>query len=64
MPIYTYQCDNGHEVDDLRPRAERNDAAVCLICKAEGRAALLTRAGIDHQMRPHVVGGHPSVWKN
>ena len=64
MPIFTYKCDNGHEVDDLRPRTERNDAMVCLLCKDEGNDAMLVREGIEHQMRPHVVGGHPSVWKN
>jgi len=64
VPIFTYRCDNGHEIDDLRRRSERNDAFVCEACRAEGNDAMMVRAGIEHQMRPHVVGGHPSVWRN
>lgn len=64
MPIFTYRCDSGHEVDDLRPRAERNDAAVCLACRAEGRDALLVRAGIELQKRPRVQGGSSIVYKS
>ena len=63
-PIFTYRCDSGHEVDDLRTRAERNDATVCIICKAEGRDALLVRAGIELQKRPFVVGGTCIVYKS
>ncbi len=64
MPIFTYKCDNGHEVDDLRPRDERNDPSICAACKAEGVDALLVRAGIELQKRPFVVGGTCIVYKS
>jgi len=64
VPIFTYRCDNGHEVDDLRPRAERNDAFVCSLCRAEGNDAMMVRAGIELQKRPFVVGGSCIVYKS
>lgn len=64
MPIFTYRCDNGHEIDDLRHRDERNDAFVCPSCKAEGNDALMVRAGIELQKRPFVVGGSCIVYKS
>ncbi len=59
MPIFTYQCDNGHEVDDLRPRSERNEPMPCPECPR-----LMYRAGIELQKRPFVVGGTCIVYKS
>jgi predicted nucleic acid-binding Zn ribbon protein len=64
MPVYTYKCDNGHEMDDLRKEVERNDPFVCLLCKAEGDDAMMVRAGIELQKRPFVVGGSCIVYKS
>lgn len=64
MPIYTYKCEHGHEVDDLRARDQRNEPWQCEQCRAEGRVAMMNRAGIELQKRPFVVGGTSIVYKS
>lgn len=34
MPLYTYECVNGHQFDEMRPIDERNMAARCPECDA------------------------------
>ena len=35
MPIYTYTCKSGHEFEELRSVAERNELRPCPVCKAK-----------------------------
>lgn len=32
MPLYTYKCDEGHEVEELRPMWKMNEPVECKEC--------------------------------
>jgi putative FmdB family regulatory protein len=46
IPIYTYECDNGHEFDEIRPMAERESPAQCPECAELGGPKITTPATV------------------
>ena len=54
MAIYEYACPNGHETEELRSVADRNDVRSCEDCNE-----VLSRKGIERKSRPRVLRGTP-----
>lgn len=64
MPIYTYFCPMGHEEDQRRSMADRNEASVCDQCLEDETDSLMRRGGIELPFRPFVVGGTCIKYRN
>lgn len=59
MPIYEYECPNGHQTERVRREADRNEEFDCEDCNER-----MTRLRIELQKRARVIGGTRQFHRN